>query len=116
MVLAVLGMQVYTVERIGDLLRTARKRFRSLGLSIRSKHDDGRIGWPEHGPYDAIVVTAGAAALEPALIEQLAPGGTLVAPVNGQLLRLRKSLEGHIEQVNLAPVSFVPLLAGVIDG
>ena len=63
----------------------------------------------------ARVAAAGAAALEPALIEQLAPGGTLVAPVNGQLLRLRKSLEGHIEQVNLAPVSFVPLLSGVLD-
>jgi protein-L-isoaspartate(D-aspartate) O-methyltransferase len=59
-VLAALGLQVYTVERIGDLLRTARKRFRSLGLNIRSKHDDGRIGWPEHAPYDAILVTAGA--------------------------------------------------------
>ncbi len=114
--LAALGLQVFTVERIGDLLRGARKRFRKLGMEIRSRHDDGRVGWAEHAPFDAIVVTAGAAALEPALIEQLAPGGTLVAPVNGQLLRLRKSLEGHIEQVNLAPVSFVPLLAGVIDG
>ena len=115
-VLAALGINVFTVERIGDLLRGARKRFRKLGMEIRSRHDDGRVGWAEHAPFDAIVVTAGAAALEPALIEQLAPGGTLVAPVNGQLLRLRKSLEGHIEQVNLAPVSFVPLLAGVIDG
>ena len=114
--LAALGLQVFTVERIGDLLRGARKRFRKLGMEIRSRHDDGRVGWAEHAPFDAILVTAGAAALEPALIDQLAPGGTLVAPVNGQLLRLRKSADGDIEQLNLAPVSFVPLLAGIIDG
>ena len=113
--LAALGLQVFTVERIGDLLRGARKRFRKLHLEIRSRHDDGRVGWAEHAPFDAIVVTAGAAALEPALIEQLAPGGTLVAPVAGQLLRLRKSADGDIEQLNLAPVSFVPLLAGVVE-
>ncbi len=114
-VLAALGVQVYTVERIGDLLRGARKRFRKLHLEIRSRHDDGRVGWAEHAPFDAIVVTAGAAALEPALIDQLAPGGTLVAPVAGQLLRLRKTANGDIEQINLAPVSFVPLLAGVVE-
>ena len=113
--LAALGVQVYTVERIGDLLRGARKRFRKLNLEIRSRHDDGRVGWTEHAPFDAIVVTAGAAALEPALVEQLAPGGTLVAPVAGQLLRLRKTSDGDIEQINLAPVSFVPLLAGVVE-
>lgn len=49
-ILAALGLEVYTVERIGDLLRQARKRFRHLGMNVRSKHDDGRIGWPEHGP------------------------------------------------------------------
>ena len=64
-ILAALGLEVYTVERIGDLLRQARKRFRQLGMNVRSKHDDGRIGWAEHGPYDAIVVTAAA----PALVE-----------------------------------------------
>ncbi len=114
-VLAALGMQVFTVERIGDLLRTARKRFRKLGIEVRSRHDDGRIGWPEEAPFDAIVVTAGAAALEPALLSQLAPGGTLVAPVGGQLLCIRSDADGNLRQSNLAPVSFVPLLAGVLD-
>ncbi len=66
-VLAALGIKVYTVERIGELLRVARKRFRSLGLTVRSRHDDGRIGWPEHAPFDAILVTAGAPALVAAL-------------------------------------------------
>ncbi|AKK67958.1 MULTISPECIES: protein-L-isoaspartate(D-aspartate) O-methyltransferase [Xanthomonas translucens group] len=118
-ILAALGLEVYTVERIGDLLRQARKRLRQLGMNVRSKHDDGRIGWAEHGPYDAIVVTAAAPALVDALVEQLAPGGCLVAPVGGpssqSLVRLRRDAEGRIEQDILAPVSFVPLLSGMLD-
>jgi protein-L-isoaspartate(D-aspartate) O-methyltransferase len=118
-ILAALGLEVYTVERIGELLRTARKRFRSLGLNIRSKHDDGRIGWSEHAPYDGIIVTAAAPALVDALTEQLAPGGTLVAPVGGatsqSLLRLRKAADGSVEETTLAPVVFVPLLSGMTD-
>jgi protein-L-isoaspartate(D-aspartate) O-methyltransferase len=118
-ILAALGLQVYTVERIGELLRTARKRFRTLGLNVRSKHDDGRIGWPEEAPFDAIVVTAAAPALVDALTAQLAPGGTLVAPVGaaaGQsLLRLRKDASGNIARDDLGPVVFVPLLSGMVD-
>ncbi|MFL6593109.1 MAG: protein-L-isoaspartate(D-aspartate) O-methyltransferase [Luteimonas sp.] len=118
-ILAALGLEVYTVERIGELLRTARKRFRALGLNVRSKHDDGRIGWPECGPFDAIVVTAAAPALVDALSSQLAPGGTLVAPVGGSsaqsLLQLRKDADGAIEQSQLAQVVFVPLLSGMVD-
>lgn len=119
-ILAALGLEVYTVERIGELLRTARRRFRSLGFNVRSKHDDGRIGWPEHAPFDAIIVTAAAPALVDALSMQLAPGGMLVAPVGGSgaqsLLRLRKDADGTIQQDNLGAVVFVPLLAGMIDG
>ncbi|GHH54490.1 MULTISPECIES: protein-L-isoaspartate(D-aspartate) O-methyltransferase [Gammaproteobacteria] len=118
-ILAALGLEVYTVERIGDLLRQARKRFRHLGMNVRSKHDDGRIGWPEHGPYDAIVVTAAAPALVDALVEQLAPGGRLVAPVGGagtqSLVQLSRGQDGSIEQQVLAPVTFVPLLSGMLD-
>lgn len=118
-ILAALGLEVHTVERIGDLLRTARKRFRQLGLNIRSKHDDGRIGWPENGPFDAIVVTAAAPALVDALIDQLAPGGTLIAPVGGSggqsLLKLRKQEDGSIARSELAAVVFVPLLSGMVD-
>ena len=118
-ILGALGVQVYTVERIGELLRVARKRFRSLGLNVRSKHDDGRIGWPEEAPFDGILVTAGAPALVDALTAQLAPGGVLVAPVGTggaqSLLRLRKDAEGHVVQDVLANVAFVPLLSGMID-
>ncbi|WP_202843032.1 protein-L-isoaspartate(D-aspartate) O-methyltransferase [Luteimonas saliphila] len=117
-VLAALGLEVHTVERIGDLLRVARKRFRSLGLNVRSKHDDGRVGWPENGPYDGILVTAGAPALVEALTGQLAPGGVLVAPVGAasaqQLLMLRREADGSISRRDLGPVVFVPLLSGTV--
>ena len=118
-ILAALGLEVFTVERIGELLRTARKRFRTLGFNVRSKHDDGRIGWPELAPFDAIIVTAAAPALVDALTTQLAPGGALVCPVGGSgaqsLVRLRKAMDGTIDEANLAPVTFVPLLPGMVD-
>jgi protein-L-isoaspartate(D-aspartate) O-methyltransferase len=118
-ILAALGMEVYTVERIGELLRTARKRFRTLGFNVRSKHDDGRIGWPEFAPFDGIIVTAAAPALVDALTAQLAPGGILIAPVGGStsqsLLQLQKDADGVVTQATLAAVVFVPLLSGLID-
>lgn len=115
-VLAMLVERVHTVERIDELLRNARRRFRKLGLSnIRSRHDDGRLGWPEEGPFDAIIVTAAGAALEPALLDQLAPDGCLVAPVGPpgrqNLLRVRSGEEGLVSET-LGAVSFVPLLGG----
>ena len=118
-VLAALGLEVHTVERIGELLRTARKRFRQLGMNVRSKHDDGRIGWPENGPFDAILVTAGAPAVVDALTDQLAPGGRLIAPVGGAtsqvLLQIDRTADGRLEQRELAPVVFVPLRSGLVD-
>lgn len=116
-VLAGLVEQVYTVERIEDLLRKARKCFRKLGFqNIRSKHDDGKLGWAEHGPFDAIILTAAGLALEPALLEQLAPGGHLIAPVGPPgkqtLVRVHAGEESYVRE-DLGPVSFVPLLGGV---
>ena len=115
-VLATLGIEVYTVERIDELLRLARRRFRNMGLNLRTKHDDGRLGWPEHAPYDAIMVTAAGAALDDSLLDQLAPGGTLVAPVGPpnttqSLLRVRKGADGLLRE-DLGKVVFVPLLSG----
>jgi protein-L-isoaspartate(D-aspartate) O-methyltransferase len=117
-VLATLGLEVYSVERIDELLRVARRRFRNLGLNLRTKHDDGRLGWPEHAPFDAILVTAAGAALDPAWLDQLAEGGTLVAPVgepgSQDLLRLRKTAESGVLRENLGKVAFVPLLPGTL--
>lgn len=118
-VLAALGLEVHTVERIGELLRLARKRFRQLGLEVRSKHDDGHVGWDANAPFDAILVTAGGAAVVDALLDQLSPGGALIAPVGSatsqELLRLVKHEDGGIERQTLAPVVFVPLLPGTVD-
>ncbi len=116
-VLATLGIEVYSVERIEELLRSARRRFRNLGLNIRTRHDDGRIGWPEYAPFDGILVTAAGAALDQALLDQLADAGTLVAPVGGpssqRLLRLRRG-EGGWQREDLGGVVFVPLLPGTL--
>lgn len=117
-VLAGLVQQVFTVERIEELLRNARRRFRKLGIdNIRSKHDDGRMGWPEEGLFDGIVLTAAGVELENALLDQLAPDGVLVAPVGAagrqQLVRIRPDGDGRVREV-LCAVSFVPLLSGVL--
>jgi protein-L-isoaspartate(D-aspartate) O-methyltransferase len=118
-VLAALGLEVHTVERIGELLRIARKRLRQAGLTVRSKHDDGRIGWAENGPFDAIMVTAAAPALVDDLRQQLVPGGVLIAPVgpaNAQsLLQVTRLPDGGFDERTLAPVVFVPLLSGIVD-
>lgn len=116
-ILSMLVPEVYTVERIDELSRSARRRFRKLGFrNIHARHDDGRGGWPELAPFDAIIVTAAGATLEPALLEQLGEGGVLVAPVGGpsaqQLLRLRRGADG-ITQEQLGAVVFVPLRFGL---
>jgi len=118
-ILAALGLEVFSVERIGDLLRQARIRFRQLGLHVRCAHSDGRIGWAGQAPFDAIIVTAASPALTDTLVNQLAVGGRLVAPIgmaNGQILvQLVRQANGHIVREELAKVSFVPLLSGLLD-
>ncbi|HMM57784.1 MAG: protein-L-isoaspartate(D-aspartate) O-methyltransferase [Xanthomonadales bacterium PRO7] len=116
-VLAALCANVYTVERIEGLLRDARRRFRKLGIAnIRSKNDDGRVGWAEFAPYDAIILTAAGEEIDPALFAQLAPDGVMVAPVGPsgaqRLLRYRREGEEWKAEM-LGHVSFVPLLGGV---
>lgn len=117
-VLAQLGLKVFTVERIDSLLRNARRRFRALKLdNIRSKHDDGRLGWTEEGPFDAILLTAAGEHVPDELTQQLAVGGVLVAPVGPQnqsqrLVRLTRTAEG-LQEDQFEAVSFVPLLTGV---
>lgn len=117
-VLSLLCAEVHTVERIDELLRHARKRFRTLGYrNIRSKHDDGNIGWREHAPFDALIVTAARDSLEPALLEQVGVGGVAVAPLGpaGQqtLVRMVRGTDGWARE-NLGAVSFVPLVRGVL--
>jgi protein-L-isoaspartate(D-aspartate) O-methyltransferase len=116
-VLAALVKNVYTVERIEELLRNARRRFRKIGVeNIRSRHDDGKLGWPEHAPFDAIMLTAAGETVDAALFDQLAPDGVLVAPVGPpgaqQLKRYRFDGKAWIGEP-FGAVSFVPLLGGI---
>jgi protein-L-isoaspartate(D-aspartate) O-methyltransferase len=117
-VLAALVGQVFTVERIEELLRQARRRFRQLGLTnVRSRHDDGKLGWPDEAPFDAIILTAAGDAIPSQVLEQLSPNGVLVAPVGSpssqMLLRIRGDGQGDFIQEELGAVSFVPLLGGI---
>ena len=83
---------------------------------MRSRHDDGKLGWPGHAPFDAIVLTAAGEFIDDSLFAQLAPDGVLVAPVGppgGQrLLRYRHDGKGWVAEM-LGNVSFVPLLGGL---
>ncbi len=115
-ILAALVDKVYTVERIGGLAARARERLNTVGYrNIMFKHADGGMGWPERGPFDAILVTASPTSVPEALIEQLAVGGRMLVPVGESrrqdLVMVRKHEDG-IEQMVLEPVKFVPLLGG----
>src|SRR5690348_16918851 len=116
-VLAKLVEKVYTVERIDELLRNARRRFRKLGLdNVRSRHADGRLGWPEEKWFDGIIITAAGAEIDTALIDQLAPNGCLVAPVGPpgrQTLVRIEMVDNEWVRESLGAVSFVPLLGGI---
>lgn len=117
-VLAALVPQVFTVERIEELLRQARRRFRQLGLtSVRSRYDDGKLGWPDEAPFDAIILTAAGDTIPTRILDQLSPTGVLVAPVGSPsrqtLIRMRGDGQGDFIQEELGAVSFVPLLGGI---
>lgn len=117
-VLAEIAARVYTIEFIADLGAVAARRLGALGYAnIEFRTGDGRAGWPDHAPYDAIIVTAAAETPPPALIEQLAPGGRMAIPLGppnlGQeLCLLTKDADGRLGRHEILPVSFVPLVSG----
>jgi len=115
-ILAQLADKVFTVERISGLLEKAVSRFKLLGLrNIQYKHADGGMGWPERGPYDAIIVTASPRIIPDELIAQLAEGGRMIAPVGhgrNQQLTVTTNAMGELSSEVLEAVKFVPLLAG----
>jgi len=115
-ILAQLMDQVFTVERISALLDRALGRFRQLGLhQIKSKYDDGHLGWAEKGPFDAIIVTASPREVPAALLAQLRAGGRLIIPVGDaetQTLTLVTRGDDGFETTLVEPVRFVPLLGG----
>ncbi len=116
-ILSLLVPQVFTVERIEELLKQARRRFHKLGLhNIYTRHADGHLGWPSQAPFDGIIVTAAASHVPGELLDQLRVGGVLVAPVERRgmqrLLALRRTEDGCEEQ-DLGGVIFVPMLSGL---
>jgi protein-L-isoaspartate(D-aspartate) O-methyltransferase len=115
-VLSKVVAEVYTVERDERLVELATKRFADLGYTnIQVPHGDGTLGWPEHAPYDVIVVTAGGPQVPKPLLEQLAAGGRLVIPVGEtprlqRLVRVTRVGKDRFDEENLGPVQFVPLI------
>jgi protein-L-isoaspartate(D-aspartate) O-methyltransferase len=117
-VLSQIGCDVFTVEIFGALAEAARDRLDRLGLPVTSRHADGHFGWPEEAPFDAVIVTAAAGYIPPALVQQLKPGGRMVIPVGSvygvqNLILVEKAPDGTITTRNLLPVRFVPMLSGL---
>lgn len=114
-VLAQLVKHVYTVEIVEELADSAREVLRELGYrNVTVRAGDGYAGWPEHAPFDGIIVTAAAATIPPPLLQQLKPGGKLVIPVGEQygaqeLLLLEVDEHGNVSRESKLPVRFVPL-------
>ncbi len=116
-ILAQLCEEVYSIERIESLLITAKDKLKQMGCTnVFTQFADGHDGWPEHGPYDGIIVTAAAAAVPPALLAQLAVGGRLIIPVDNPMgnqdLQQITRLPHGFETILLEPVVFVPMLTG----
>jgi protein-L-isoaspartate(D-aspartate) O-methyltransferase len=117
-VLSALAGEVYSIEIVESLARAAAQRLHELGCgNVEVKAGDGAAGWPEHAPYDGIIVTAAAGAVPPALLDQLKPGGRMVIPVGGQfdaqqLLLITRDHTGGYRQQDIEAVRFVPLTGG----
>lgn len=114
-VLSRLVSHVYTVEIIEPLAREATARLAALGYTnVTTRTGDGYGGWPQHAPYDLIIVTAAPDHVPPALVAQLKPGGRLVIPVGPvlsvqELLLIEKDASGKTRTTHTIPVRFVPL-------
>jgi protein-L-isoaspartate(D-aspartate) O-methyltransferase len=113
--LATLARRVYSLERIAELAQQAIPRIRQLGLeNVKIQVFDGTVGWSEWAPYDRILVTAGAPKVPEPLLEQLAPGGSLLIPEGEKhaqrLVLYRKSARGELRRKEGEEVAFVPLL------
>jgi protein-L-isoaspartate(D-aspartate) O-methyltransferase len=117
-VLAEVVGRVFTIELLEPLGKEAEQRVKSLGYgNVEFRIGDGYQGWPEKAPFDAIVVTAAAPQVPPALIAQLKPGGRMVIPVGANpasqhLLLLTKAADGSVREKRVLPVRFVPLVPG----
>jgi protein-L-isoaspartate(D-aspartate) O-methyltransferase len=117
-VLSRLVAHVYSIEIVEPLARRAAERLKAIGYdNISVRHGDGYKGWPEHAPFDVIVVTAAADHIPAPLVEQLKPGGRMVIPVGASgvtqnLMLVEKDRDGAHTRRTVLPVRFVPLISG----
>lgn len=115
-ILSLLADKVYTIEKVKELATMAKKRLRDLGYdNIETRCCNGYRGWTEKAPFDAIIVTAAATHIPPALIEQLKPGGRMIIPVGlpympQELMLLTKDKDGKTHTSSVLDVAFVPLI------
>ena len=113
-ILSQLCKQVYTVECVPELADMSRVRFEKLGYdNIEVKTGNGFDGWPDHAPYDGIIVTAAATHIPEPLIKQLKPGGRMVIPLgkpysHQELTLVRKNEDGELDLRDVLGVAFVP--------
>jgi len=118
-VLGAVGCRVFTVEIFEALATSAGARLTRLGFdSVTVRHGDGHFGWSDEAPFDAVIVTAAAGHIPPALVEQLRPSGRMVIPVGSvygvqNLILIEKDKDGGVRTRNLLPVRFVPMLEGL---
>jgi len=114
-VLSQLVRKVYSMERIDELADEATARLQRLHYdNVEVRHGDGYFGWPEHAPFDGIIVTAAAPHVPQPLVEQLRPGARLVIPVGGvfsaqQLIVVERGPDGRVHSRDVLGVAFVPL-------
>lgn len=114
-ILSQLVQQVYSIEIIQDLAIDARERLNKMGFdNVEVSNGDGYFGWPEHAPYDGVIVTAAAPHIPQPLIDQLRTGARLVIPVGlpysyQELMIVEKRANGEIETRQILGVGFVPL-------
>jgi len=112
---AIPDVEVYTIEIIPELAESARERLESLGYAdAHCKQADGYYGWPDHAPFDAIIVTAAPDHVPPPLIDQMANGGRLIVPIGPPggyqtLWKFAKEPDGELRAFNMGGVAFVPL-------
>jgi protein-L-isoaspartate(D-aspartate) O-methyltransferase len=115
-VLSVLAGEVYSVEIVAELGKSAAATLARLGhANVKTRIGDGYQGWAEHAPYDSIVVTAAPSHVPSPLVEQLKPGGRMVVPVGARsqdLMLVEKAADGTTTTSRIIPVRFVPLVRG----
>jgi len=118
-VCAEIAQKVYTIEIVEELAKSAKKRLKELGYpNVFARAGDGYFGWPEHGPFDAIIGTAAAGRIPQPLVDQLKSGGRMILPHGSprgfqHLVLITKDKDGNLHRRNVMPVRFVPMTGEV---